>query len=972
VASAARMWSWVVIYALSLPVWGLDPSRAVTQYVRRSWTTEQGLPQDSIQTIAQTGDGYLWLGTQEGLVRFDGAHFKVFDSTNTPALKGNNILSLYRDRGGTLWVGHGRGVVTWRDGVFRSVPGVESLVAIFGIAETPGSGTMWFGSSNGGLYSYRGGVLRNEKSDPQVIYALRAQGDTLWLGAPDGLWRRTGTAPATRVEAVQGSVYAIYCGASGAIWLGGDGLLRYDGTRVDRPAPTLDSEEIWAVTADRHGTLWIGTRRGLFRFAGGTLDRLSTEEGLSHDFVESLFEDAEGTLWVGTRLGGVTQLRDGALLSYTPREGLSDASVWTVAQDRNGVVWAGTEEGGLNRFDGRRWSRVAEPAALRDTLITALAPDHEGGLWVGTHQRGLHHLQGGTVRVYTPRDGLPGDKITSLLVAKDGSVWIGLMSGLARLSQGRIHVYGEREGLPPQIVNGLHEDRRGRVWVSGGERGGPAVLENGRFRFVPLGRKRPADLAVCMYEDSQGDMWFGTRSGAYRLRGGRMILYSSAHGLPAGTISYVFDDGRGAMWMAGVRGLFRVSRAALDEVLHGRASTVAATTFGTQEGMPSTQVANGVSPTGWRTTDGRLWLATARGIAVLDPRVELPSLRTRPLIDDVSIDAASVPLAPSRPVTMSAVHDRLGFRFTLPTFAMPGRVRFRYRLEGYDAAWVNAGERRAVEYTNLPPGRYRFLVEASDGGPKWLSAVAPVVIERLPAIYQTPWFVLLCAAAVVMMAWLIHEWRMRALRLRHELVHDERRRISLEFHDMLASGLTGAVLHIQSALDRVGDRKEAAQYLETGKGLVRSTLTEAKQVLWNLRSEPLEERDLGATFTSVMELMTKGLPVRGSVEVAGRARRLRNPALEHHLLRIGQEAITNALRHSGARNVRLFLEFQRSRVILAVRDDGRGSGRHPLDELAPSSLGLRGMQERATQMNAKFTARTVATGGFEILVEVNA
>jgi signal transduction histidine kinase len=421
--------------------------------------------------------------------------------------------------------------------------------------------------------------------------------------------------------------------------------------------------------------------------------------------------------------------------------------------------------------------------------------------------------------------------------------------------------------------------------------------------------------------------------------------------------------------MASALGVIHARRDELDKVMSGRAENVAAVVYSVDDGLLSPEVSAGVYPGAWQRTDGTIWFATARGISVLDPRVAAPVLQARPLIEDVRIDATTVPHA--QPIVMRATQDRLEFFYTVPTFTAPRRLRFRYRLEGYDTGWVNAADRRVAEYTNLPPRSYRFFVEASDDGRRWLASPTAVEVRRLPAMYQTGWFAALCLVAIAGLILLVHHRRMRVLRLRHQAIDNERRRMAMEFHDTLAQGLTGAMLQIEGAFGQIDHRVRLAEHLQTGKDLIRSTLAEARRVLLDLRSESLDAQDLAAAFVSMMNTMTKGLPIQGSVQVVGHPRRLRDARVENHILRIGQEAITNSLRHSNAKNVLLTIEFQPRKVIVAVRDDGRGSGRFTLDELSASSHGIRGMRERAAQIHAKLTTRTIAGRGFEVVVEVS-
>jgi signal transduction histidine kinase/ligand-binding sensor domain-containing protein len=964
-----RSWA-VALLSLTFAgaVFAIDPSRAMTQYVHRSWTVQDGLPQNSVQALAQTPDGYLWFGTEEGIVRFDGLRFTTFSPSNTPKLRSENIGALFVDDNGDLWIGGRRGVTLYRNGEFQDVPGTDDLTHVFGIGKERKTGTMWFGSWWKGLQSYRDGKLRRDPVVPERVASSCVCGDVVWAGASDGLYRHEGSVT-TRVGNLGREVSAVTCDPrTGGVWVGGQGLQYYDGSRFTRPIPGLESEQVWNVLFDRHGTMWIGCRHGLWRWRDGVAARLTAEEGLSSNYIVALFEDLEGTLWIGTNFGGLNQLRDGLFLPHTHREGLADSAVVTVTQDRSGAILAGTEQGGLNRFADGRWTHVVGgPASL--SQIAALLPDDDGSVWIGCDGHGLHRLlKDGTVRHYTQRDGFPSDQVLGLLRTRDGTLWIGTGAGPVHFTGGRFELFGKKDGLGGEFVIAMHEDRLGRVWVSTGDGGAPAYFDGTRFHQVPLTDSKPPYIATCIYDDAQGDFWFGSRAGLHRLHDGRVFTYTATSGLVPGMITYIFEGPAGVFWLSGPTGLSRVTRKSLDDVLAGRASNVTPVVYGAAEGWPGSSVIPFSTPRACHAADGTVWMATGQGIAVFDPRSRVPTLHSRPLVEKVHIDGTVVPLTAGL-VTMRPGQDRIQFRYTAPTMTVADRVRFRYRLENYDTRWVDAGDRRMAEYTNLPPGRYRFLVEASQEGDSWLSATTPIAIERLPAIHQTSWFVLLCAMALAGIAWIIHWRRVHALHLRHEAVLGERRRIALELHDTVTTGITGAILHVQTAIDRQDDPAGSTEQLQTVKSLLRSTLEDARRTVGNLRANDAGSASFGDALRTLVSTMTSGLAVDATVEVRGTPRPLADPDIEHHLLRIAQEAVTNALRHSGARNITVIVDFRRDSLVLTVRDDGHGSGEFSLEELAATSYGLRGMRERANAIGATLRARTLQRG-FEVSVEV--
>ncbi|HEX9985016.1 MAG TPA: two-component regulator propeller domain-containing protein [Thermoanaerobaculia bacterium] len=967
---------WIPLLAavvVALPSFALDPNRLVTQYVRRSWSVRQGLPQDSIQALAQTADGYMWIGTAEGLARYDGTRFEIFNTATTPQLKANNIVALHTDRSGTLWIGTARGVTMLREGRFEFVRGTDALRGVFGIASDEKTGTMWFGASLGGVQRYENGRLNSYAKGPSAVYKLARTNGVVWAGAAEGLYRIDGSQIA-RVDAVPAPVVSIVAEGD-RLWLGtmSRGLLCLRNGRLvnPNPIPLFDGQDVWALHVDRQGNLWIGARTGLWRrTADGQLSRLGTAEGLSHDYVDSIHEDDEGSLWVGTHVAGLNHLRDGFILPETKLEGLSSSTVWTVTQDRQGTMWAGTE-GGLNRLDGKsakaRWTSVAASTGLHQTLITSAIPARAGnGIWVGTYGQGVHLMEGDrVVRTFTQKDGLPSPFVVALFVDRQGSLWVGTMGGVARQVDGRFIAYGPKDGVRGDIVPIITEDKDGRVWVSsGGGSGGPAVFDGTRFSDMYRGRKLPSESAGAIAITDDGDLWLSTLSGLMRIHGAKTFSYTAAHGLPAPAIVQIVED-RGSFWLASAAGLCHVSRQELDAVMNGTARTVSATVYGAEDGMPG-QAVLGITPGAWKSSDGRIWFATSGGLAVVDPRAAASAPRLRPRVEDVRVNGR--PFEPRARVELKDARDRLEFRYTAPSFADPREVRFRHRLVGFDRGWVDAGDRRIAEYTNLPAGDYEFRVRASSDGKSWTPSSTGAVVRRLPAIHETWWFVALCTAAVTALIWFVDHRRMRALQLRHEAIVEERKRIALEIHDTFAQGLSATIMRIDSALGSPSPER-AAEHLQIGKSLVRATLADARRALDNLRSASLENGDLAEALGTMIESLTKGLPVTAGVEVIGTRRRLRSAGMENHLLRIGQEAITNALRHANASSVSVTVEYRPESVLLQVRDDGRGVTLTEAGEAASNGHGLRGMRERAERIGATMTARRHPEGGFEIAVE---
>ncbi len=475
----------------ALPARALDPSRAITQYRLQSWSTKEGLPQSSVEALLQTRDGYLWLGTQEGLVRFDGIRFVVFDKSNTKALKANRVVALCEDRKGDLWIGtEGGGLTRLQQGVFTTWREANGLPndRVRAVVEDA-SGVLWVGTDRG-LARARGSEFTTVALPGRFVGSLHAAKDgTVWVGARDGSLRPMRQDQLGEPIPIPGSgaVQALWQDEDGTLWVGRrDALVRVGpgSVRAYTAREGLPGRSVMAIRRDRDGSLWVGTENGgLARLRGDRFEVFTTREGLSNNIVQEILEDREGNLWVGTQDGGLNRLADGKFVTWTEREGLAADIVWPVMGDREGNLWAGTSNGGLSRFRDGVFTNFTTRDGLSSNSIQALAQDAEGALWVGTRGGGLDRLKNGRWTRWTTRDGLPSDSVNALLPDREGRLWIGLRDGgLVWMDRGRIVPVGG-QSLLREVVHFLHQDRRGDVWIATNGRG-PRALFGGRLQLV--------------------------------------------------------------------------------------------------------------------------------------------------------------------------------------------------------------------------------------------------------------------------------------------------------------------------------------------------------------------------------------------------------------------------------------------------------------------------------------------------------
>ncbi len=727
--------------------YALDPDKPIRQYVVRTWQSDSGLPQNSVAAFAQTPDGYLWLATQEGLAKFDGVRFTVFDTANTPVLHRDYVTALLCAHDGALWIGTEGGLARYADGRFEGFTTANGLSDdwVLSLAEDADR-QVWVGT-RAGLSRRRAGAARFESIGglgTLSIDTMLPGSNGLWIGTSAGL-RRLGRDGITDVplEGASGAaVYALRADAHDGLWVGTDsGLYRLAGTGHARPVAAVP-DRVRSLLVDHDGSLWIGTYgRGIKRLRADRVESLTRADGLSNDIILALFEDSEHDLWLGTYGGGLDRLQNGKFTNIGAREGLSYDVVRTILEDRSGNVWIGTGSG-LNKVDPSGGvTHYRGTAGLAGSRILSMAEGHDGSLWFGADAGGVFRLANGTIAALTTRDGLPSNTVTAVLEDRQGTTWIGTDRGLVSWRDGVITPAPD----VPSVVS-IYETRVGDVWIGTGA-SGLARIHHGTVSFLTTGDGLSGNSISALQESPAGTLWIGTRGGGLnRLRHGRIATIDRSAGLFDNTIHAILHDETDHLWLSSNKGLWRVSRQALDDYADGHATSVTGTLYGKSDGMRSNECNGSAQPDGWRTRDGRLWFPTLKGAAIIDPRrIAIDPVPPQVLVENVRFDGHQA----GRARRFEPGRGDLEFHYTAISFSAPERPIFRYRLEGFDAAWVEAGRRRVAFYTNMPPGRYTFRVTAANSDGVWNGTGATVAIVLRPHVYETTWFYTLCGIGIL-------------------------------------------------------------------------------------------------------------------------------------------------------------------------------------------------------------------------------
>ncbi len=968
----------IVLAGLVTDVRALDPNRLPSQYVREQWTGGSRFPGGAVNTIGQTADGYLWIGTDRGLLRFDGFNFRPVSIASITTASNVPILQLLAGAGGKLWIRlQGADLVRQKDGKFESVRyGPDAITAL---SEDSHGGLLVSDIEQGTLRFMEDHVETLGPISPPVISLAETADGRIWLGTlGDGLLLLTG-GRATRVNAglPDRKINCLLAIGSDELWVGTNrGLYRGNGTgfrRLELPS-FLGDVQVLGLLRDRHSNLWVGTTRGLLRIDGKGISFAEENELRGDGGINALFEDREGNLWIGGARG-LGRIRDSAFVTYSSVSDRRFEHNGPVYVDPEGRTWLAPIQGGLYVLQNGRVEPVTSIPA--DEVVYSIS----GGadvVWVGRQRGGLTRLRfrDGVIagQSYTEANGLAQNSAYAVYESRDGSVWAGTLNGgVSNFKDGRFTTYTTTNGLASNTVSSILETLDGAMWFA--TPGGLSSFSDGQWRTYTAVQGLPSPEVNCLFEDSSGTLWSGTSSGLAFFASNRFQVPHESPDVLREQIVGMAEDKGGRFWIATSDHVVRVPR---DKLLSGVVKAVDVREYDQADGLESTE---GVKRSRSVVSDsaGRIWFSLSSGLSVVNPsQITDNSLPALPHIEAITADNNTAHLAAF--VRIPPSPRRITFEYTGLSLAVPGRIRFRYFLEGFDSSWSQPVAAREVVYTNLGPGSYRFRLVASNSEGLWNGPETAITLSVAPAYYQTAWFRLSLVVAVLTLIGGLHQLRLRYVaqqfNARLEERVNERTRVARELHDTVLQTCHGVLFSFQAAVNMLPERPaEAKQKLDTAIDRAAQAITEGRDAIQGLRASTVVTNDLAVAISTLGdELATSGANGKGTVvhvAVEGTPQDL-HPILRDEIYRIAGEALRNAFRHAQARRIEVEITYDDRQFRLQVRDDGKGMDAPVLADDRLGHFGLPGMRERAELVGGRLDVWSEVGVGTEIDLTVPA
>lgn len=967
------------------------------------WTTDDGLPQNAVNAILQTRDGYLWLATFDGLVRFDGVKFTVFNRASTKGIRGNRFDRLFEDRRGVLWaVTDENWLVKYEGGVFTTYTPEDGWPSwlVVGIDEDEAGHFQVVSRDGIAKWKERRFVtdtvqnLMPTSSDAEWVQGnmlAKLDSRSLYLYANGRLTRYS-----THSGLPSLKITRIYVDQYGVVWVATKdvGLVRLKDGRFTVVHPRLSPASTGLVRVkegryivyseiasppirgdaapkleDRKGNIWFtGIGNWLGRLQDGRVTQYRSEPGFLASSIMCFYEDREGNLWIGTAYG-LYRAREASISVYTQRDGLSSNNLYSIREDQAGSLWFGSWEGGVSKYQDGRFTSYQKRHGLASDLITSLYDDNEGYLWIGT-TFGLNRFKDGRLSSYPDPESFFGDGAWAIHQDRAGRFWFGTTNGLIKLEGGRYTRYRTVDGLAGDDVKAILEDRAGRLWF--GTWGGLTLYADGRFKSYTERDGLASDHIRTLFEDAEGILWIGTYDGGLsRFKDGRFTSYTTNEGLFNNGVFQIIEDEHGRFWMSCNKGIYSVARQELNDFAAGRVRSITSIAYGKKDGLLSVECNGGRQPSGWKTRDGRIWFPTAHGAAVVDPsRIQINRLAPVLVIEEILLNNESLGSGPVIEIPPEK-NGNLEIRYQGLSFIRPEQQRYRYRLTGIDDDWVEAGSRRAAYYSHLPPGDYAFTVIGANSDGVWNEMGQSVRVIVVAPVWRRWWFITLAILSVFGLAAFAYKHRVSRLekekamqesfsRQLIESQESERQRIASELHDGLGQDLLVVKNCALVGLNMAKDASTAKKQFDEISAMTSQVLEDMREITHDLRPYHLDRLGLKAALEFMIEKIASSSEIGFSSEI-DKVDDLIPKEAEMHLYRIAQESANNIVKHSGATEARVALKREGNSLQLTIEDNGKGfSSSARLTGPSPRGFGLNSISERVRIL-----------GGYELIDSIH-
>jgi ligand-binding sensor domain-containing protein/two-component sensor histidine kinase len=955
---------------LNSPILALDPNRPITQYGYSFWTIKHGLPDTTIWSIAQTLDGYIWLGTPAGLVRFDGVRFTSF---NFPSNKEATVENLWVGKDGSLWIcSYNTGLSQFKDGQlipFTKKDGLSSNRVTSFYQDQQGN--IWIGNLYSGLDLLKDNRVINYKekdglSNNQVTSITEDNDGALWIATNDGI-SKLKDGHFTNYGISDGlpdhRIKEIIKDRNGNIWIAtAKGLVKFKDNRfiTYTTKDGLSSNKIDSIVEDSDGNLWIGTEgSGLNRLTGETFTAFTTIEGLSSDDIRTIFEDREKNIWIGTRGGGLCLLKERQYTLYTIKDGLANNHVKACVDD-NGTIWCGTLNG-LSKYKDGKFITYTTEDGLIDNDVIAITRGLNGSIWIGT-TNGLNKLQNNRFTYYTTKDGLASNKVTVLHASKDGTLWIGSKGTIQKFKDGKFNTYSIPDS--DAAIKVIYEDSDNNIWFGGG---GLNLLKDGQVTTYTTKDGLSSNIVRSIYRDKDGALWIGTRKGLDRFKDEKFISFSIKDGLIDDRIIELFEDGRDNFWISSRAGMSRISRKELNDYAEGRLKQFSVHFIEREDGNRNVTHNGAGDFHGCKSMDGKIWFPSLQGLVVVDPYKSIMDSGKIPVhIEEIIVDNRSIEA--KNYLQLSPSSRDLEIHYTGVSFVSPENLRFKYKLQGFDKDWIDAGNRRAAYYTNLPPGNYSFKVIARNNDGVWDELGDSFNFYLPPHFYQTYWFYALCLMPIGLIAWGVYLLRMKHVQSQFSAAISERTRIARELHDTLLQDIAGIALKLElvnQAIERAptSAKKELEEIITT----MDHCQIQARRSIENLRSTSSDNYNLESALENLVSIVSLNSGSQVHLEIIGLPYPLPK-SIEENLIKICQEAVSNAVKHGKANYIEIELMYDPELIELRICDDGSGFDINMVNK--KGHYGITGMRERAAVIGGTINISSQIDVGTQIVVEI--